>query len=142
VEHPVDQAGDLLVAIAARASWAQLIVQSRHALLDEALAPFTHGRQTPRKPLRDGTVAGACRSPQYQFGAGYQRVRQRARGRQTSQLRLLFAAQLKLCFGSSGLHPHLFLSAKDADYASKNYASYLRDRTLEHSSISSNARWC
>jgi hypothetical protein len=113
VEHPVDQAGDLLIAITARAPRSQLIVQSCHALLDEALAPFTHGRQTPRKPLRDGTVAGARRSPQYQFGAGYQRVRQRARGCQTRQLRLLLKAQRKLRFGSAGSHSHLSLTGKD-----------------------------
>src|SRR5208282_373836 len=122
VEHPVDQPGALLVAVAARASRSQLIVQPRQALLYEAPAPFTHRRQTPRKPPRDGAVAGARRRPQYQFGAGYQRLRHGARGRQAGPLRLLLRAQLKLRLGSSGLHPHLSLSGKDADYASKIYA--------------------
>ena len=74
MEHPVDQAGDLLIAIAARASRSQLIVQPRHALLDEALAPFTRSADSTKAAAR-WSVAGACRSPQYQFGAGYERVR-------------------------------------------------------------------
>src|SRR5208337_379401 len=53
---------------------------------------------------------------------------------QRGHLRVLFSAQHQLRLGSSNRHRHPSLNGIDAFYASKIYASYLRDTILGKSS--------
>ncbi len=92
-QDPIDQSRHLLVAVSARTSGAQFIVQAGDTVLDEAPAPLAHRRHAPAQALRDGGVALALCRPQHQFGACHQRVRQAARRGQRGHLRVLFSAQ-------------------------------------------------
>src|ERR1700730_560177 len=122
-QDPIDQSRYLLVAVGARTSGPQFIVQAGDTVLDKAPAPLAHRRHAPAQTLCDGEVALALRRPQHQLGARHYRVRERTRGGQRGHLRMLFSAQHQLRLGSPNRHRHLSLIGNDAAYASKNYAS-------------------
>src|SRR6202022_2092791 len=58
-QDPIDQSRYLLVAVGARTSGPQFIVQAGDTVLDKAPAPLAHRRHAPAQTLCDGEVARA-----------------------------------------------------------------------------------
>jgi len=121
-QNPVDQSRHLFVAVRARTSGAQFIVQTSKPLVDETPAPLAHRRHAPAQTLGDDRAAFALRGPQHQPSTSHYRMRQRPRRCQRRQLRVLLSTQHRLRLGSPNRHRHPSLFAKDASYASNNYA--------------------
>ncbi len=74
-EGTLEQNSNLLIGNAAWPPRAQLIVQTRHPLLEETLSPLAHRNLGPTQTLRNLGIALALGRPQHYFGAADEGMR-------------------------------------------------------------------
>src|ERR1700746_3716691 len=99
-EGTFEQARNLLTGNAAGPPRSQLIVQTRHTMLEETLSPLAHGDLGPAQTLSNLGIALALGRPQHHFRAADERMRQGTRSRETLQLRAFIYGQFKGRFGA------------------------------------------
>src|SRR5208337_2782098 len=101
----------------------QLIVQTRHTLLQETLSPLAHRGLGPAQTLSNLCIALARGRPQHYLSASDEGMRQRTRSRPTLQLCAFVHSQIEGGFGASGEHSAAYRRLD-------TIAGYLWDTTL------------
>src|SRR5271157_5089753 len=127
-EGAFEQDGNLLIGNAAGPPRPQLIVQTRHTLLQETLSPLAHRGLGPAQTLSNLGIALALGRPQHYLSASDEGMRQRTRSRPTLQLCAFVHSQIEGGFGASGEHSAAYRRLD-------TIAGYLWDTTLAVSGI-------